>query len=319
MTPAPVISVALATYNGAKFLREQLDTIYTTCDATYEVVVSDDGSSDGTREIVQEYARKRGLRDVTDGRHRGLVGNFGHVLQQCRGHYIALADQDDIWMEGRLDRLLRAIGEFDAVYSLIDRVLKPDGEIGMWSGPVGIREQVERIGTGRPTAHLLASNWVVSHTLFVRRRVLDVALPIPPAQPYQDGWLALAASAGAGLRYLTPSPTIYREHAASHTAATTPPETRTVLGRSAGLARAGWMEKCRSEITRLKSCESARFLSAADQAFATRLRRYYERGLRRGVSLQMGFEARRLAPYFFACADPRLRRNFILRGFLGAL
>lgn len=319
MTSAPVISVALATYNGAAYLREQLDSIFTPCGVTYEVVAADDGSTDGTRELLQHYAHNRGLRDVTDGRHRGLVGNFSHVLQHCRGQFIALSDQDDIWVEGRLDQLRAALGERDAVYSLIDRVLKPDGVIGAWSAPVGIRDYARRHGTGRPTAHLLASNWVISHTMLLRRSVLDAALPIPVTQPYHDAWLALAACAGGGVRYLEPSLTIYREHAASHTAAAGQPEARRVLGARAGLGREAWLAKCHGEITRLRSCQEAPFLHGPERAFAGRLRRYFERGLSRGVSFRMGFEARRLAPYFFSSVDRRWRRNFILRGFLGAI
>ena len=319
MIPNPIISVALATYNGAPYLREQLDSIYTPCGVTYEVVAADDGSTDGTRDILRDYARRCGLRDVTDGRHRGLTGNFGHVLQHCRGSYIALSDQDDIWTDGRLDRLQQEIGEYDAVYSLINRVLRPDGVIGEWQPPVGICDYAQRYGAGRPTAHLMASNWVISHTLFLRRRVLEAALPIPTTQPFHDGWLAVAASSGAGVRYLNPSLTIYREHAASLTAEKAAPPTRKFFGRGAGLARDSWRAKCEAEIARLKSCESASFVPVADRAFAGRLRRHFERGLRGGVSFRAGFEARRLAPYFYWSLAPRLRRNFVLRGFFGGL
>lgn len=315
MTRPPVISIALATCNGARFLREQLDSIYTPCGVSFEVVASDDGSTDGTREILRDYAQRHGLRDVSDGQHRGLVQNFAHALSHCSGEFIALADQDDIWTPGRLDALLTALGEHQAVYSLIDRVLSPDGVIVPWTAPPGIREYARAYGTGRPTRQLLASNWAISHTMLVRRAVVQAALPIPAGQPYHDAWLALAASALGGIRYLEPSLTIYRQHAASHTAATAAPAQR----RGLGLARESWLAKCRGEIARLDDCARAPFLDADARAFAQRLAAYYQSGLRGGFSLNMGFEARRLAPYFFSSLDSRWRRNFVLRGFLGAL
>lgn len=319
MTTAPVISVALATYNGAAFLREQLDSIYAPCAVTFEVVAADDGSTDGTREILRDYARKRGLRDVTDGRRRGLVKNFEHVLRHSRGELVALSDQDDIWVPGRLDRLRQELGTYQAVYSLIDRVMSPAGTIGPWDEPRGIREFARRHGTGAPTERLIASNWVISHTLLLRRSVVEAALPIPDGQPYHDAWLALAASTLGGVRYLEPSGTLYRQHAASHTAAAALPPTRRWLGRRFGLTRESWLAKCRGEIARLDGVVGAPFLADADRAFAARLREYYRRGLRGGLSLRTGFAARTLAPFFFSSADPRWRRNFVLRGFLGAL
>ena len=318
MTSTPVISVAMATYNGGRYLREQLDSIYQPCGVAFEVVVSDDASNDETRSILAEYARSRGLRDVSDGRRRGLVANFERAMQHCGGDYVALSDQDDVWLEGRLDTLLRTIEGHDAVYSLIERVLRPDGSIGAWNAPAGMREFVARYGTGKPTPYLLASNWAISHTMLLRRAVVQAALPIPPTQPYHDGWLATAASALGTIRALEPSPTLYRQHDASLTAAS-PPDNRRWFGRAAGLPRATWITKCRAEIARLESLRAASFLSPADREFASALSRYYERGLRRGLSLRSGFAARRLANFFYSSADARWRRNFILRGFFGAI
>lgn len=96
------LSVAIATYNGARFLREQLDSIYRQTHLPDEVVVSDDGSTDGTLAILEEYKQRYGLKySVNQGKH-GVNANFFRVISQCTSDYIQICDQDDIWLENKL-------------------------------------------------------------------------------------------------------------------------------------------------------------------------------------------------------------------------
>lgn len=98
------LSIAIATYNGERFLRQQLDSLYSQTRLPDEVVVSDDGSTDGTQVILQEYADRYGLRwSVNDGEH-GVNANFFRAISLCQGDYIQICDQDDIWYANKLER-----------------------------------------------------------------------------------------------------------------------------------------------------------------------------------------------------------------------
>lgn len=97
------ISVAVATYNGSRFLREQLDSLFRQTRLPDEVIVSDDGSTDDTLTILEEYHQKYGLiYSVNDGAH-GVNANFYRAIGLCTGDYIQICDQDDIWLENKLE------------------------------------------------------------------------------------------------------------------------------------------------------------------------------------------------------------------------
>lgn len=97
------ISVAIATYNGGRFLREQLDSLYRQTRLPDEVVVSDDGSTDETLAILEEYHQRYGLRYTVNDTHRGVNDNFLHLFSLCTGDYVCICDQDDIWMENKIE------------------------------------------------------------------------------------------------------------------------------------------------------------------------------------------------------------------------
>src|SRR3954462_8301868 len=103
---APLISVVLATYNGAPFLREQLDSVLGQSIEDIEIVVRDDGSTDETVEILNSYCTDSRFRLLSDDRRLGAAKNFGEAAMMARGLYVAFSDQDDIWLPYKLERSL---------------------------------------------------------------------------------------------------------------------------------------------------------------------------------------------------------------------
>jgi len=101
-----MISVLLITYNGERFLKEQLDSIYNQTILPDEVVVSDDCSQDGTIDILREYNQKYGLKYDVNPNNLGYLGNLKKSLEYCQGDYIIFADQDDIWFSNRIEAAL---------------------------------------------------------------------------------------------------------------------------------------------------------------------------------------------------------------------
>lgn len=111
-----MVSVCLATYNGSRFLREQLDSVLCQLSPIDELVVSDDGSTDETLDILAEYvALDSRLKIVKNTGRQGLVGNFESALKKAKGDCIFLCDQDDVWHPHKLELMLDYLQQYKFV------------------------------------------------------------------------------------------------------------------------------------------------------------------------------------------------------------
>ena len=100
-----MISVCMATYNGERYIERQLDSILVQLGDDDEVIVSDDGSTDRTPELLARYGADRRIRIIHGGFHSPIY-NFEHAIRQAKGDYIFMADQDDVWLPGRVSEAL---------------------------------------------------------------------------------------------------------------------------------------------------------------------------------------------------------------------
>ncbi|WP_244893219.1 glycosyltransferase [Agreia bicolorata] len=98
-------SVCMATYRGAPFVREQIDSILEQLHADDELVIVDDASPDDTVAVIEQVDDPR-VRLHTESANRGYVRTFESAIRQARGKYIMLADQDDVWTAGRLELMI---------------------------------------------------------------------------------------------------------------------------------------------------------------------------------------------------------------------
>lgn len=103
-----MISVCMAAYNGEKYIREQLDSILSQLGENDEVVISDDGSKDGTRAVIESVGDKR-IRYVENQGKHGFTHNFENALRHAKGDYIFLSDQDDIWVKNKVERVMQSL------------------------------------------------------------------------------------------------------------------------------------------------------------------------------------------------------------------
>lgn len=108
-----MISLAMPTYNGGKYLREQLDSIYAQTLPPDEVIVVDDCSTDDTIEILEEYRVKYGLKYFRNEQNLGYNKNFEKAITLCSGDYIALSDQDDIWLPTKIEKCYNVLKGID--------------------------------------------------------------------------------------------------------------------------------------------------------------------------------------------------------------
>lgn len=205
-----MISVCLAAYNGEKHIGSQLASILTSPRVT-ELLVSDDGSIDGTRAAVAAIADPR-VR-LLSGPGRGVVRNFEFLLGQAAGNYIFLSDQDDVWLERKVDAMMQALAHADLVVSdcaIVDeqlRVVTPSFFAARGSGP-GLVKNFLR-------------NSFLGCCMALRREMLDHVLPFPAAVPMHDWWIGLMASRKGRVRFLNEVLVLYRRHGANATYAVT--------------------------------------------------------------------------------------------------
>jgi Glycosyl transferase family 2 len=215
------IGVALCTYNGARYLQAQLDSILDQDLPVHEIVIGDDGSSDQTLPLLHAFATRAealGIRvDVVQhARNLGYVRNFTDALQRCRADILFLCDQDDVWHPGRVRTFVQ---RFQADAGLL--LLHSDARLVDAQGaPLGQRllevlqvhpAEVELERTGQAMEVILQRNFVTGATCALRRTLLAESLPVPTGWSH-DEWLAVNASLRGGLDVLV-EPTIdYRQH-----------------------------------------------------------------------------------------------------------
>jgi glycosyltransferase involved in cell wall biosynthesis len=223
-TPAPAsagrISVALCTYNGARFLEPQLDSILAQTRLPDELVACDDGSTDETLAILLDF-RKRApfsVRVVCNEVRLGSTKNFEKAIAACTGDYIATCDQDDVWLRDKLalaEAAFRADPRRGLVFSdavVVDESLQSIGH-GMWDA-IQFGRVARMLMRRGYDFEILLRQWVVTGaTMMFRSGYRGVALPIPTNWVH-DAWVALTVAALAPVAFIEEPTVQYRQHSA---------------------------------------------------------------------------------------------------------
>jgi len=180
------ISVAMISYQGAKYIEEQLDTILVTLGEEDEVIVSDDGSTDGTREILAAYQKKDARVRMIDGPKKGVKANVENALRACEGAYIFLADQDDIWMPEKVERVMAAF-EHDGVSLVVHDAVVTDGTCEN----VVLESFYSLKGSGAGVLKNIWRNTYIGCCMAFKRELLEEVLPIPNYIEMHDQWIGV--------------------------------------------------------------------------------------------------------------------------------
>lgn len=210
LCPTPLrISVVMCTYNGARYLREQMDSILRQTYPIEEVIVQDDGSTDETLALLEEYANRDGRVRVyrnESGLH-GVNGNFFSAMARTRGDYIAISDQDDIWEPDKLRLQAEAIGD-----SLL---------CSGFSVPFSTDGYPVKVDMRKPTTHLLRNTYLCAlpgHTLLIRRTMLELIRGGERLPLYYDTQLVMNAAAAESIVFVDKVLVHFRRHNAAATA-----------------------------------------------------------------------------------------------------
>jgi glycosyltransferase involved in cell wall biosynthesis len=240
---AAAVSVAMASYNGLRYIDRQVASILASLRAGDELVVVDDASTDGTLEWLRRIADPR-VRIEANRSNLGVRRSFERALSLTRHDIVFLADQDDIWEPGKRDAFVAAFdANPDCMLVISDaRVIDQHDAVSHESF------MATRGGFAGSLAATLLRNRYLGCAMAVRRPVLDAALPIPPLAPMHDMWIGAIATRVGAVRYL-PEPLLrYRRHGGNVS-----PAVRQSLGR---MLR--WRIDLLREVTRRSAVLAAR-------------------------------------------------------------
>jgi glycosyltransferase involved in cell wall biosynthesis len=200
-----MISVCIATYNGEKYIKEQLDSILLQLRENDEIIISDDGSCDRTMEIVNSYEDNR--IKIFHNSFKNLILNFEFALKQATGDYIFLSDQDDVWLPNKIEVCRGYLSSFYVVVSNC-KVVNQDLQI--------ISDSFFELNNSKKgLISSLIKNSYLGCCLAFRRELLEKALPFPKNIPMHDIWLGLVSELFYKVKFIEEPLMLYRRHGAN--------------------------------------------------------------------------------------------------------
>lgn len=198
-------SVCMGTYNGEKFLREQLDSIIPQLRDEDELIVSDDGSTDSTLEIVRSYNDSR-IKIFKNERH-GVARNFENATRHASGDILFFADQDDVWLPGKLDKMEAFLKEGGYDVILCNCALT-DGELNITKE----RHYDSHWPMRKSFLKNLVNNCWLGACMAFTRELRDACDPYPPNVVAHDLWISLFAQLHFRCGYQDEVLQLYRRH-----------------------------------------------------------------------------------------------------------
>ncbi|WP_373073757.1 glycosyltransferase family 2 protein [Sulfurimonas sp.] len=210
MVDRNLVSIAMCTYNGEKYIKEQIDSILEQTYKDFELIITDDCSSDNTINIIKEYQKiDDRIKLYENEKNLGFIKNFEKAISLCSGDYIALADQDDSWKKNKLEVFINEIGENILVYS--DAILMDENSSLIKNGKELVRPENNLVSGNNNKAFLL-TNCVSGNTIMFRKELVEHILPIPENISFHDIWIAFVATSISSIVYTEESMTYYRRY-----------------------------------------------------------------------------------------------------------
>lgn len=205
-----MISVCMATYNGAKYIKPQLDSILCQLDENDELVISDNFSNDGTIEIINSYNDKRiklyefepnkRLLKTRHGKEKNISNNFENALKKCKGDYIFFADQDDVWKKDKIEKMIKYLEKYDLVMSNATTIDGYDNIL------------LEKLYIANPIQNGIFSFRARGCLLGITRKLKDCFIPMPKLIVSHDLWAGIIAEFWGSFYFLDESLILHRRN-----------------------------------------------------------------------------------------------------------
>jgi len=195
------ISVCMAVYNGAEYIEEQIGSILPQLKENDELIVSDDGSTDNTLELINNLKDNRITIYRSDGGN--IVRNFENALRRASGDVIFLSDQDDIWYSNKVNTMLGFIVKYDLVFSNASVFSTNLNDTNLL-----YNQHTKRTGFLR---NVIKNNYIGA-TMVFNRKIIGKALPFPKNIHMHDAWLGVLAEIIGKTHYIDEPLIYYRRH-----------------------------------------------------------------------------------------------------------
>lgn len=200
-----MISVVLAAYKGEKYIAEQVKSILPQLTENDELVISDDYPEGETYKAIEDIIKSDSRVCYIHGRGQGVIRNFEHLIENAKGDYIFLSDQDDVWLEGKVEAVMREFknGAVAVMHNadIVDGELKPTGETAF-----GIN------GAGTGIVKNIIKNSYQGSCMAFSAELKQFILPFPDNLPMHDQWIGLTAEKHGKVSLIDKSYMLYRRH-----------------------------------------------------------------------------------------------------------
>tara|TARA_B100001248_G_scaffold260684_1_gene249609 strand:+ start:13466 stop:14179 length:714 start_codon:yes stop_codon:yes gene_type:complete len=201
-----MISVCLASYNGQDFIERQVRSILAQIEANDELIISDDGSTDRTIEILENIHDDR--IKLLHANSRNVIHNFQISIQHARGDYIFLADQDDLWLDGKVKKSMEKLKSGYCLALTDCKIVDENGEV--------LVDSYFKLRHSRPGfLNNFIRNSFMGCCMAFTKDVKDRALPFPANIPMHDLWIGLVAHTMGKVSFIHEPLLLYHRHDAN--------------------------------------------------------------------------------------------------------
>ena len=209
------VYILLSTYNGERYLKEQLDSLYNQTYKKFKIIVRDDNSTDNTFEILKSYDVKIIPSENNLGAKKSFATLLEYALTNTDAEYFMFCDQDDIWETGKIEKTVKKMKELKKRYENIPLLVHSDLKVvdekltilnnSFWD--------YEKINPLINNFHnLLMQNTITGCTMMINRRLAELASPIPNDSVMHDAWLGLVVSCFGKIGIVNEQTIQYRQH-----------------------------------------------------------------------------------------------------------
>lgn len=200
------VSVAMATYNGEKYLKQQIETILNNLGINDELIISDDGSVDNTIKIIENYMSKDSRVKLINGPHKGVKQNFANAIKATNGKYIFLADQDDVWEDNKIEKVLETFEKQNCTLVIHDAEIV-DENLNL------IEDSFFKYrNCGKGIVKNIWKNTYIGCCMAFDTKIKDKILPIPDNIEMHDQWIGIINERNGHSYFLDDKLIKYRRH-----------------------------------------------------------------------------------------------------------